>query len=114
MLEKELVQVVHNVDYKFAILLHKMKRANIVNLTEVSGLKGRGIVNLYTRGCKIFVKAPSKKEGEQAIEKISDFIDDLNIIRVDVKAELARKIFAFKKIRMQLRQRNLFIFGTNR
>ena len=72
--------------------------ANKLSLLEISGLKYPCEVILETKIAKITVRAPSKPVANEAIERISDFIDDLNLIRLDVKEELASKVENFRKI----------------
>ena len=82
----------HNIDKKFAILLRKLIKTKHIKLGELAGLKYERDVQLDVRQSKIFLRASSKQEGYAAIEKISDFIDDLNLIRLDVRPEVAKKI----------------------
>lgn len=69
-----------------------MSRINIVNLTELCGLKGEGRIDFPAKGNKMIILATSKQKATDAINVLSDYIDDLNIQKVDVRPEFARKI----------------------
>ena len=109
---KALEKFEHNIDRKFAVLLRYMKNIGSLSLLKVSGLTYPCEVTLEAKFSKITVKAPSKPVANEAIEKISDFIDDLNLIRLDVKEELAIKVEKFRKIRSLLSEKGLYLFGT--
>ena len=109
---KEYQKFPHNVDQKFAVLLLKMKNVKLINLTEIAGLKGKGRVHIYPKGGIVYIYALSKEDGFAGIEKISDFIDDLNLIRVEVTEGLARKLSKFKKVRDKLEEKKIFLFST--
>jgi hypothetical protein len=85
----------------------------MLNLNEIAGLedKNKGNVILFARGDKIIVQTLTKKEGDEAIEKISDCIDDLQLCRLDVRPDLARKLEDFRKVANELRAKKILIFG---
>lgn len=75
-----------------------MMKANFFNLAEISKLK-KGNISIFTKGGKIYAKAPSKEIANDAFNNISDFLDDVNMIRLDLKPELARKLNGFELIK---------------
>ena len=85
----------------------------MVNLTKLAGLSGKGKIHFAVKNGKIFVQAQTKEEGYAGIEKISDFIDDLNLIRLEVRFDLAKKLENFKKVRNILQKKKIILFGTN-
>ena len=72
-----------------------MLKTKSINLTELSGLRGKGKVHLNVNGCEIQVQAVSKEQAHLAIERISDFIDDLNMVNLEVREDLTKKLLNF-------------------
>lgn len=69
-----------------------MMKAKLLQLSQIANLKYDRDVELDVKRSKIFVRAPSKQEGFAAIENISDYVDNLNLIRLDVRPETSKKI----------------------
>jgi hypothetical protein len=65
------------------------------------------------KGSRVFVRAPSKQEGHKALEKISDFIDDLNLICLDVRLDFAKKIESFSILKNMFKDKGIMIFGVD-
>ena len=76
-----------------------MQRFRLVNLQEISGLKENGKVELFHKNKQIIVRTTDKLTADEAINKLSDFVDDLNVLRLEVRVELIDKILRFRKIK---------------
>lgn len=60
-----------------------MSGSKAVDLLQVAGIKkGEGFIDFYSKGSKIILRTTSKEKANEAINKISDYIDDLNILRL--------------------------------
>jgi hypothetical protein len=59
-----------------------MQRFRLVHLQEISGIKDQGNVELFHKNQEIIVKTTDKLTADEAINKLSDFVDDLNVLRL--------------------------------
>lgn len=74
----------YNVDQNYLQLLNALNRIRIINVREIAGLKD-GDVYLKAGLRKMVVRAGSNEEAEKAIERISDYIDKLSVVKLNIK-----------------------------
>jgi hypothetical protein len=76
-----------------------MIKHKLINISDIVGLKNKGHVDFYSKGNKATIRTVDKATADEAICKLSDFIDDLNVLKLDIRAELAYKLLNFRRIR---------------
>jgi hypothetical protein len=108
---KEWMSVEHQVDYNYLTLLIVLARHRMLDLKQISGLK-EGYIDLVGKHRKMVVKTASESAAGEAIERISDFIDRLSVIKLDLHGEAACKFSDFDLLKQYLRKEGVVLFGN--
>ena len=82
----------HKIDDRIAILLFKMQKYGLVDFLKIAKLTGKGAIELHCKANQLIVKTLDKETADQAINLLSDYIDDLNVLKLDIKPDLANKL----------------------
>jgi hypothetical protein len=102
----------HQVDYKYLVLMIVMSGHGMVDLKKVSGLK-EGYIEMVSYKCKLIVKTTTEAAAGEAIQRISDFVDTLSILKLDLTGEIANKYSNFAELKNYLRKDGVVMFGTS-
>lgn len=70
----------------------KMIKNKFINLLDITGLKNKGNIDFYCKQSKVNFLTTDKVTADEAISKLSDFIDDLNVLKLDIRPEMASKL----------------------
>ena len=70
----------------------RMQKCRLVDFLEIAKLTGKGAVELHCKSNQLIVKTLDKETADQAINLLSDYIDDLNVLKLDIKPDLANKL----------------------
>lgn len=108
--EKEYLPFDHHVDYNYLILLLVLSKHRLVDLKQVSGLQ-QGYIDLVGWQSKLVVKTNNEAAAGAAIERLSDYIDRLSVVRLDMKGEPACRFSNFIKLKEWLRKDGVVMFG---
>lgn len=100
----------HTIDRKFKRLLWLMKKNGIVDLLEVTRLK-QGIIVLSNREEKVYFRTVSKEVADLAISRLSDFIDDLEILCTNIKGKKAFLLAKSLKVKEMIKKHKLVLFS---
>lgn len=65
--------------------MYRMIGFRLVNLLDIADLRGRGTVELFLKNKQLIVKTVDKTTADEAINKISDFIDEINVVRLELR-----------------------------
>lgn len=69
-----------------------MVKHKFINLLEITGLKDKGHIDFYCKLSKLTFRTTDKPTAEAAISKLSDFIDDLNVLKLEIAPEMSKKL----------------------
>jgi hypothetical protein len=83
------------------------------SLEELAGLED-GEIYAQTKEGKLFVKAKSKEVIKAVVERLSDFIDKLNVVAWPLGEIEVNKFIQLKKIKKELRKKEVYLFKCNR
>lgn len=98
----------YNVDQNYLQLLNALNRIRIINVREIAGLKD-GDVYLKAGLRKMVVRAGSNEEAEKAIERISDYIDKLSVVKLNIKGYQAEHALRFKNLKADFLKNKIVI-----
>ena len=70
----------------------RMQKCRLVDFLEIAKLTGKGAVELHCKSNQLIVKTLDKVTADQAINLLSDYIDELNVLKLDIKPDLANKL----------------------
>ena len=70
----------------------RMQKFRLVDFLEIAKLTGKGAVELHCKSNQLIVKTLDKVTADQAINLLSDYIDELNVLKLDIKPDLANKL----------------------
>lgn len=88
----------YSVDQNYLLLLNALNKLRIISIREIAALKD-GDVYLKAGPRKIVVRAVTSEEAEKAIERISDYIDKLSIVKLSLKGYQAEHALRFKNLK---------------
>lgn len=61
---------------------------------------------------RIAVKTTCEEEATKVIQKLSDFVDRLAVIKIDLRSELVNKFVHFEKLTAYFRKDRIVIFAS--
>lgn len=73
-----------------------------------------GEIYAQTKEGKLFIKAKSKDVIRSVVEKLSDFIDQLNVVAWNLGEIEIKKFIQLKKIKKALRDKSIYLFKCSK
>ena len=64
------------------------------------------------RGNRLAVKTTCEEEATKVIQKLSDFVDRLAVIKIDIRSELVNKFVHFEKLTAYFRKDKIVLFAS--
>lgn len=108
----KLISMDYNVDQNYLLLLNTLNKLRIINIREIAALK-EGEVYLKAGLRKMVIRAASNEEAEKAIEKISDYIDKLSLVKLSIKGYQAEHALRFKNLREDFLKNKIVILPND-
>ena len=102
----------HQVDHNYLILLIVLSNHRMIDLKQISGLT-EGYIDRVSKHRKMVEKTTSETAAGEAIERISDFLDKLSVIKLDLHGEVACKFADFDQLKRYLRSEGVVLFGNS-